>query len=173
MTAQVKDLTSDTGKSGEDSMLAELRQSVNEIAKELSVVAERRTRAARQAAEAGTSALRGSIRRQPVLAMGIAAVAGAILALAVVPRFGRGQRSEGWAAWTPSMPVTRSELYDVADSIKRSLAHATSAVPLTSSFERLVEAFSKAEPSASLNSAIEKAGTWFQKMQARASQKSS
>jgi hypothetical protein len=173
MTAQVKDLTTDAGKFGEESTFAELRQSVDEIAKVLSVVAERRTRAAKEAALAGTSAVRGSIRRQPVLAMGIAAVAGAVLAVTVVPRFGRRRRSEGWAAWAPSIPVTRAELHDVADGIRRSVAQATSAVPLTSSFERLVEALTKAEPSASLNSAIEKAGTWFQKLQARASQKSS
>ena len=172
MTVQVKDLTTNAGNVGEEFTLAELRHSVNEIAKELSVVAERRTRAARDAAQAGTAALRRTIRHQPVLAMGIAAIAGAVLAVAVVPRFGR-KRSEGWAAWAPSIPVTRSELYDVADGIRRSVSHAASAVPLTSSFERLVEAITKAEPSASLNSAIEKAGTWFQKMQARASQKSS
>ena len=39
-------------------------------------------------AEAGASELRRTIRRQPVVAMAVAAAAGAVLALLVVPRFG-------------------------------------------------------------------------------------
>jgi hypothetical protein len=41
-------------------------------------------------------------------------------------------------------------------------------VPLTSSLERLVDAVSKVEPSASLTSAIDKAGGWFQKLRSGA-----
>ena len=74
-------------KSG-DSTLADLRKSVTAISEELATIAERRTRALREGTEAGAAELRKAIRRQPVLAMGVAAVAGALLAIAVVPRFG-------------------------------------------------------------------------------------
>jgi ElaB/YqjD/DUF883 family membrane-anchored ribosome-binding protein len=175
MVSSVKDLPTDTNEAGatqEASTVAELRASVNEIAKELSEVAERRTRAARQQVEAGADALRGTIRRQPVLAIGVAVAAGAVLATLVVPRGRRTPRTDSWSAWAPSMPVTRADLHDVADSIQRTVSRAASSVhsvPLTSSLERFVDVMSKVEPSASLNSALEKAGGWFQKVQSRAS----
>jgi len=171
MIAPVKDVPIGTDKSGEATALAELRESVNEIAGELSKVAERRTRAARETAEAGADALRGTIRRQPTISVAVAALAGAVLAVAVVPRWStRSARDAGWRAWAPSVPVTRSELHDVAEGIQRSLARATNAMPLTSSFERLLEAVTKIEPSASFNSTLEKAASWFQRMQSRAAQ---
>ena len=72
--------------------IAELRDSVTALAKDVADVAERRTRAARHTAvdtaEAGAVEVRRTIRRQPVVAMAVAAAAGAVLALLVVPRFG-------------------------------------------------------------------------------------
>jgi ElaB/YqjD/DUF883 family membrane-anchored ribosome-binding protein len=175
MIAPVRDLSSNTAASGtsdEASTLAELRATVNEIASELSDVAEKRTRAAREHAEAGAQALRGTIRSQPVIAMGVAAVAGALLAVMVVPRSRPSPSSrDSWAGWTPSMPVSRADLYDVADSIQRSVSRAASAaqsIPVSSSLERFVDAISRVEPNASLNSALEKAGGWFRKAQERA-----
>lgn len=175
MISSVKDLPSDTNTAGathEAHSLAELRASVNEIAKDLSEVAERRTRAARQQAEAGAEALRGTIRQQPVIAMGVAVAAGALLALLVVPRSQPSRRASGWSDWAPSMPVTRADLHDVADSIQRSVSRAANSVqsvPVSASLERFVDAISRVEPNASFNSALEKAGGWFQKMQSRAS----
>ncbi len=178
MSAPVKDMTIDRGATGvpasgsDEFTLAELRKSVVAIAEEVSKIAEKRTRAARQTAQDGTDAVRGSIRRNPMIAMGVATGAGALLALLVVPRnaLHMRKRSSSWSDWTPHMPhVTRADLYDVADSIQRSVSRATNAVPLTSTFERLVEAVSKAEPSASLNTIIDKAGSWLQKAKNTAS----
>jgi hypothetical protein len=69
----------------------------------------------------------------------------------------------------PAMPsVTRADLYDFANNMQHSAMRAANSVPLTSSLERLVDAVSKVEPSASLTSAIEKAGGWFQKLRSGA-----
>ena len=175
MTAPVKDLTTDRGATGassgagDETTLAELRKNVRALAEEVSRIAEKRTRAARETAQAGTDALRRSIRRQPMVAIGVATVAGALLAL-LVPRnaLHKRQSQAGWGAWAPQ--VTRADLYDVAHTIQRSVARATSAVPLTSTFERLVDAVAKVEPNTSLNALIDKAGTWLRRAQSSVSQ---
>ena len=94
MVSPVKEFSS-AARAAQDtaeSTIAELRDKVATLAKEVADVAERRTRAARHAAadtaEAGASELRRTIRRQPVVGMAVAAAAGAVLALLVVPRFG-------------------------------------------------------------------------------------
>jgi ElaB/YqjD/DUF883 family membrane-anchored ribosome-binding protein len=171
MTAHVKDAVADRGRLSEvgknETTLDELRKSVTEIANEVSKIAEKRARDVKGAAQAGTSEVRRSIRRQPVLAMGIAAAAGAVLALTLVPRWG-GSRT-GTARWTDASrwsgyvpQVTKTDLYDVADNIQRSVSRASA--PVASSFERLVDAFSKIESRETINDVVEKAGSWFQKM---------
>jgi hypothetical protein len=138
---------------------------VASIADDLKKVVEARGQAAKEQAQDGVKALRKGIRRQPALAMAIATAAGAALAVIAVPRFGRRAPVSRWDAWTPSMPsITRADLYDFAHNMQTSVLRAANSVPLTSSLERLVEAISKVEPSSSLTSAIEKAGTWIQRM---------
>jgi hypothetical protein len=162
--AMVQEGAPQTGAKGSsDSTLADLRKSVTAISEELATIAERRTRAIREGAEAGSAELRKTIRRQPVLAMGVAAVAGALLALAVVPRFGsRSAPRSRWEAWMPNMPqVTRADLHDMAENIQRQVSRAASSVPFSSSVERLVDALSKVEPTSSMNSAVEKIGSWL------------
>jgi hypothetical protein len=156
------------GAKGGDSTLADLRKSVTAISEELATIAERRTRALREGTEAGAAELRKSIRRQPVVAMGVAAVAGALLALAVVPRFGaRPPRSrfDGWMSHMPHMPqVTRADLHDFADNIQRQVSRAATSVPFSSSVERLVDALSKIEPGTSMNSVVDKLGSWLRRI---------
>ncbi len=157
-----------------ESTLAELRDSVAALAKEVASIAEKRTRAAREgavdAAEAGAAEVRRSIRRQPVVAMAVAAAAGAVLALAIMPRFSRATPATRWDRWTPN--VTRADLYDMADNIQRSVSRAASsaAAPITPAFERFVDALSRTDTS-SMNSIIEKASGWFQKAQDKAKEK--
>jgi len=156
-----------------ESTLTELRDHVAAIAKEVADIAERRTRAAREgatdAAEAGAAQLRKQIRRQPVVAIAVAAAAGAIVALAVVPRF-RSQPASRWDSWTPN--VTRQDLYDFADNIQRSVTRAASAAaaPVTPAFERMVDALSRTDTSA-LSSFADKLGGWFSKAQDKAKEK--
>ena len=180
MASPVKEVSASTNPDeGVDvTVLAELRASVNALAKEVAAITEHRARAAAEnvahAAEAGAEELRRGIRRQPVLAMAVAAAAGAVIALALVPR--RTRRRSAWDRlpsfdrWTPS--ITRADLHDLADNIQRSVSRAAgaAAAPVTPAFERMVDAFSRADTSA-LNGLAEKFSGWFQKAQDKAKEK--
>jgi hypothetical protein len=164
-----------------ESTIAELRDSVAALAKDVASIAERRTRAVRETAaetaEAGAAELRRTIRRQPAVSMAVAAAAGAVLALLIVPRFGRSTAPVSrWDRWTPSWTpnVTRADLYDLADNIQRSVSRAahSAAAPVSPAFERMVDALSRTD-SSSFNSVLEKARSWFQKAQDKAKQKMS
>jgi len=168
MVSPVQEVRKDAHSASEEWTLDHLRESVSDIAKDLKKVVDARAEAARDNAQEGVKSLRKSIRKQPAAAMAIAAGAGAVLAVLLVPRFGRRSVSR-WHGWVPNMPsVTRADLYDLADSMQRSAMRAANSVPLTSSLERLMDAVAKVEPNASLTSAIEKAGTWWQKMRSAA-----
>ncbi len=171
MTAQVKDVTAgqaaQSGVGAEETTLAELRRSVSEITTELAKIAEKRSRLVKDAAQAGTSQLRRTIRRQPVVAMGVATLGGALLALAVVPRWGAKRSASRWEGWVPH--VTRADLHDVAESIQRSVTRAVNAAPGVSSLDRLSDAFAKLESNQPLNEMLQKAGTWLQRLRSRAS----
>jgi len=154
--------------------LTELRDSVASLAKEVATIAERRAKAAGSAAskavEAGADELSGMIRRQPELSMAVAAAAGAIIALLVVPR-SRHTHSSRFQSWLPH--VTRSDLQDMADNIQRSVSRAASsaAAPVTPTFERLLETIAGVDPSPSIGSAFDKIGGWLQKAQTKAKDK--
>jgi ElaB/YqjD/DUF883 family membrane-anchored ribosome-binding protein len=169
MVSPVQEVRKDTpSSSSDDWTLDELRSSVASIADDLKKVVEARGQAAKEQAQDSVKALRKGIRRQPAVAMAIATAAGAVLAVIAVPRFARRAPVSRWDAWVPSMPtmpaVTRADLYDFVHNMQNSALRAANSVPLTSSLERLVDAVSKVEPSASLTSAIEKVGGWLQKM---------
>jgi ElaB/YqjD/DUF883 family membrane-anchored ribosome-binding protein len=151
---------------GDASLLAELRQTVSAIEEELSAVIEKRSRALKEGTKAGANSLRQTIRRQPVVSIGVATLAGAFVALLTVPRISRAHGASRWEGWVPH--VTRADLYDVADNLQRSLARATGTVPFASSFERLVGALAKTESKESLNQMLEKAGSWIQRMRSPA-----
>jgi hypothetical protein len=152
------------GAKSEDATLAELRKSVTEISKELATIVERRGRAARQSAEAGTAMLRKNIRQQPMLAMGVAMLTGALLALALVPRVGGRRPSSRWRydAWMPH--VTRADLQELVDNLRHSVVRAAHSAPVTSSLERVADALSKVEPGSSLNSVVDKISSWLQRV---------
>jgi ElaB/YqjD/DUF883 family membrane-anchored ribosome-binding protein len=178
MVSPVKDIGS-AARSVQDSAestLADLRDQVTQLAKEVADIAERRTRAARRTAvdtaEAGASEVRRSIRRQPVVAMAVAAAAGATLALLVVPRSGsRSAPASRWDSWTPN--VTRADLHDFADNISRSVSRAahSGTASITPAFERLVEALNRVDTGSSMSSLVDKASGWFQKAQDKAKEK--
>jgi len=166
MTAHVKNATleHERAQSGSaDTTLAELRKSVSEIADEIARVAERRAGDVKQAAQAGTSELRHTIRRQPAIAMGAATLAGAVLAVLLVPRFDRSQNGSRWSDWSP---VTRADLYGMADSLQRSMTHSMNAIPMTAILERLAQGAAKVDGNVGVTSALEKIGAW---LEARAS----
>jgi ElaB/YqjD/DUF883 family membrane-anchored ribosome-binding protein len=152
------------------SEIAELRRTVQDLAEQLASVAERRGRAFKEGAEDGVEAVRSSIRRQPAVAVGVAVLAGALLAVLVVPRGSHrraASRRENWmpSNWAPS--ISRADLYDVADNIKRSVSRATGNVP--SSIERLVDSVTHMESPQAMNDMLQKIGAWFQKAKSSAS----
>jgi len=177
MVSPVKEVSSAArdAKEATASTLAEMQESVAALAREVADIAERRTRkaweAAADTAEAGTAEARRMIRRQPIVSMAVAAAAGAVLALAIVPRFGRQQPSSRWDQWTPN--VTRADLYDMADNIQRTVSRAAhqASAPIAPSFERLVDALSRTDAHGSVNSIIDRLGSWFSKAQDRAKEK--
>lgn len=176
MISPMKDVSS-AARSVQDTAettIAELRDSVAALAKDVATIAERRTRAARETAvetaEAGVVELRRTIRRQPAVSMAVAAAAGAVLALLVVPRFHSTAPVSRWDRYAPN--VTRADLYDLADNIQHSVSRAahSAAAPVTPAFERMVDALSRAD-SSSFNSLLDRAGAWFQKAQDKAKEK--
>ena len=164
MVDPVREVRSDApSASSDDWTFEELGESIASIADDLKHVAEARTRAAKEQAQDSAAALRRGIRQEPFLAIAIAAAAGAALAVAAMPRSRRS--FSRWDAWRPSMPpITRADLYDLADSVQRSATRAANSVPLSSSLERLLEALSKAEPGAPLTAIVEKAGGLIQRL---------
>ena len=172
MVSPVQEVRKDAHSASDEWTLDQLRDSVAGIASDLKKVVDARAQAAQEQAQDGVKALRKGIRKQPAAAMAIAAGTGAVLAVLLVPRFGRRPAPSRWQTWVPSMPampsVTRADLYDFADNMHRSAMRAAHSVPFTSSLERLVDAVSKVEPNASLTSAIEKAGNWFQNLRSAA-----
>lgn len=154
--------------------LAELRDSVAALAKEVATIAERRVKAAGTAASeavgAGADEVSRVIRRHPELSMVVAAAAGAVIALLVVPRFG-STRSSRFERWMPH--ITRADLHDMADNIQRSVSRAASsaAAPVAPTFERLLETLAGMDPSPSVGSALDKLGGWLQKAQSKAKDK--
>jgi ElaB/YqjD/DUF883 family membrane-anchored ribosome-binding protein len=181
MVSPLKDLSESSRSSAgseDETMLAELRANVNALTKEVADIVEKRTRAACETAEAGAVEVRRAIRRQPVVSMAIATAAGVLIALAFVPRFSRPTARSRWDSFIPSMPtmpVTRADLYDLANNIQSSVARAAHGVPssVAPTFERLVDAITRTDPTASVGSIIEKASSWFQKAQGKAKEKMS
>lgn len=170
MGAYAKDVVAESELSDTDKRaLTELRKTIDGLAKDIAGVAERQARNATEAVEAGASTVRRNIRRQPAMAMGVAAVAGAALAIAIVPR--RSSRRSSANSWSDWSPVTRADLHDFADGMQRSMTRAmrsVNSVPITSSLERVADALTKAEHNAGVSSALEKVGGWFSRMQSNA-----
>jgi ElaB/YqjD/DUF883 family membrane-anchored ribosome-binding protein len=159
MPPLVHELPKTSNNDTDASALAEMRERLNEITSDLTKVAERRTRAARESVEAGADNMRATIRRQPVVSVGVAALAGALIAVLVVPRASPTRQTSRWSDWSP---VSRADLHEFADTVQRTMTRSMNAVPVTSSLERLVEAVSKVDNSAGISSAMEKIGTWLQ-----------
>jgi ElaB/YqjD/DUF883 family membrane-anchored ribosome-binding protein len=173
MVSPVQEVRKNAHSASDEWTLDQLRESVAGIASDLKKVVEARAHAAQENAQEGVRVLRKNIRKQPAAAMAIAAGAGAVLAVLLVPRFGRRPVPSRWQTWMPTMPssmpsVTRADLYDFADRMQRSAVRTANSIPLTATLERLVDAVSKVEPNASLTAAVEKAGTWFQKLRSAA-----
>ena len=178
MVSPVKDISS-AARSVQDSAestLADLRDQVTQLAKEVSSIAERRTRAiARNGCRYGRSRRFGAAPYHSPSAghrHGGSGGAGAVLALLVMPRFSRpSSPASRWDSWTPN--ITRADLHDFADNISRSVSRAahSGTASITPAFERLVDALSRVDTGSSMSSLVDKASGWFQKAQDKAKEK--
>lgn len=118
-----------------------MREEVERLAGQVREVVELRSRQAARAAEAGTVALRGSIRRNPWLALAAAGTTGVLLALAVTrpsPRTRLARRMGPISAYVPD------RLEDALDRAHRSIAGNSMATRI----EQLVDAISRIDPAA-------------------------
>lgn len=148
------------GRDTQPSTYESLRQEVEAIAESLQAVAEQRARWLKNQTDAGLVTVRQQIRRHPGPALGIAMAAGALLAVALVPRAAATRRSSSWGYG--SLPVTRADLEDLADSVQRSVARAVRAAgpPVASSLNSVVDAVTSIDPKGSITPLVEKVMAW-------------
>lgn len=119
---------------GDQNKIAELRAELATLKQSVSDIGSKATAEINK----GADSLRSSIESQPMLAIGVAAAAGALLALAVMPRPSRGFRYND--------PSTYSA-HEITAAARRA-ARSIDTEPITSRFERLVDAISSIDPAA-------------------------
>ena len=135
----------------DDKKVAELRAELTDLS---NYVASMSAKASAQL-EKGTGAVRSSIESQPVLAMGVAVAAGALLALAVMPKPQRSFRYDDPSTYSAA------SAYEAAKRAARNI----DTVPMTSRFERVVDAISSIDPTALTSSpAYGTAKTWVESL---------
>ena len=146
------------------SQLAALRAELALIATEFGQVVEARSAQARDfavdEATAGLSATRSTIRSQPLASLAVAAIAGAALAVLVIPK-GYSRNSARGHDW--SLDATRAELNSALDRVRNAMPHANTS-SLMSSFERMIESLSSIDAKSTLMPAWEKLGPWLQSL---------
>ncbi len=149
-----RDNGSDAGSADQD-RLAELR---SELATLQQTIAGMTSNAAAELERLGTQStrsLRSSIEAQPWMSIGVAAAAGALLALAIVPRRSRGFNYADAASYNAR---------DMADAVRRA-ARSIDTQPITSRFERLVDSISSIDTAALTSSpAYDAAKNWLQNL---------
>jgi ElaB/YqjD/DUF883 family membrane-anchored ribosome-binding protein len=150
-----RDNGSDAG-SGDQDRLAELR---SELATLQQTIAGMTGNAAAEVERLGTQSaqlLRSNIEAQPWMSIGAAAAAGALLAVAIIPKKSRGFRYNDAATYTA---------HDMADAVRRVAARGIDTQPITSRFERLVDSISSIDTTALTSSpAYDTAKTWLQSL---------
>jgi ElaB/YqjD/DUF883 family membrane-anchored ribosome-binding protein len=144
----------DDAKSNNHSRISELRVEFADLAQSVSDIAALRVAQAEQLAVEGTATLRSNIEARPFAAVGIAAAAGALLAVAVVPRKSRGFRYNDSASYNAN---------DIEATVRRAISRGVDTQPITTRLERLVDSISSIDPSALTSSpAYDTAKTWLQ-----------
>ena len=129
------------------------------VADVTSVVAARASQvggAAVEGGEAGVDFARDTIRSHPIPAVALAAVAGAAIAVLMVPS-SRQPRSGRLAE--RASDLTRTSFGDMAQGLQRSASSTGSS--LLSAFERVVESVSSIDPQSSITPTLEKAASWL------------
>ena len=141
------------GKPIDQSRISELREELSVLTDTIASLTAKRFAQAEKLASDGTAALRSNIETRPWASMGIAAAAGALLAVATIPKSSRGFRYNDAASYNAD---------DIAASVRRAAARVDTQ-PITSRLERLVDSISSIDPSALTSSpAYDTAKSWVQ-----------
>lgn len=132
--------------------IAELRDELSELTDLISSLTAKRLAQVEKLASDGTAALRSNIETQPWASMAIAAAAGALLAVAIVPKSSRGFRYYNAATYNVD---------DIVASARRAAARVDTQ-PMTSRLERLVDSISSIDPAVVTSSpAYDTVKTWL------------
>ena len=120
----------DSTQSDNHGRLAELRAELATLTHQVKEMSAQAAQRLEGMAEDGTKVLRTSISENPWLAIGAAAAAGAILALAIIPERQRGFRASQLTSYTPR---------NVAHAMREAVESRVDTQPITSRFERLMD----------------------------------
>jgi ElaB/YqjD/DUF883 family membrane-anchored ribosome-binding protein len=150
-----RDNGADPGSRDQD-RLAELR---DEIATLQQMIASMTANAAAEIERLGTQgakSVRSNIEAQPWMSIGVAVAAGALLALAIVPRRSRGLNYTDAGTYNAR---------DMADAVRRVAARGIDTQPITSRFERLVDSITSIDTKAlTASPAYDTAKSWLQSL---------
>lgn len=133
------------GSSSSDTMpidasrLSELRDELANLAQTVAGITATRVAEVERLATGGAENLRSNIEARPWTSLGVAAAAGALLAMAIMPKRTERFRYDGAAAYNAE---------NITAAVRRAVAHGVDSQPITSRLERVVEAISRIDASA-------------------------
>jgi hypothetical protein len=140
------------GKPIDQSRISELRAELSVLTESVASLTAVRLAQVEKLAADGTATLRSSIETRPWAAIGLAAAAGALLAVVTISKSSRGFRYNDAASYNA---------HDIAASVRRAAARVDTQ-PITSRLERLVDSISSIDPSILTSSpAYDTVKTWL------------
>ena len=120
----------DNAQPNDQSRMEELRRELAALSAQVKEMTSKGAQRLEGLAEDGTQAVRTSISDNPWLAMGIAVTAGAILALAIIPKRQPGFRTSEFSSYSPR---------NIASAMRNAVESRIDTQPITSRFERLMD----------------------------------
>ncbi len=144
--------THEVKPTADQSRISELREELSVLTDTIASLTAKRLAQVEKLASDGTATLRSNIETQPWVSVGIAAAAGALLAVLIVPKSSRGFRYNDLASYNTD---------DIVASARRAAARVDTQ-PITSRLERLVDSISSIDPAVLTSSpAYDTAKTWL------------
>lgn len=121
------------------SRISELRHELESLAQTVAGMTAKRVADVERLAAGGAENLRSNIEARPWASLGVAAAAGALLAVAIMPkRTGHFRYND----------ATTYNAENITAAVRRAVAHGVDSQPITSRLERVVEAISRIDASA-------------------------
>lgn len=123
----------------DDSRLLELRHELSSLTQTVAGITATRVAEVGRLATSGAEKIRSNIEERPWTSLSVAAAAGALLAVAILPkRTGRFRYND----------ATTYNAENISAAVRRAVAHGVDPQPITSRLERVVEAISRIDASA-------------------------